>query len=152
MPTLYILIGLPASGKTTYAKTTLKNAYRVCHDDLVDMLMGEYDIKKTATMHAVEWSIVHTILSRGEDVVVDRTNLDPVTRARFINAAQSVDIPVGIIGVVVDVPIETCKERNRMRVKPIPDEAYTRLAAHWMPARMEEGFDRLELISPGKDD
>src|SRR3990172_7960840 len=114
MPTLFVLVGLPGSGKTTFTKNNLKDTVRVCHDDLVAMLTGEWDVTRTQLYHALEWNLVHTCLSRNQNVVVDRTNLDLKTRARFLNAAYNAETsePVHKVAIIFETPLDVCQERN----------------------------------------
>lgn len=80
-----MLKGLPASGKSTYAKELVSQGWkRVNRDDLrsmVDNGKWSYDneklIRNLRDLHIVEY------LSAGKNVVIDDTNLDPKLEKHF---------------------------------------------------------------------
>lgn len=89
MSELIITRGIPASGKTTWAKAWVTEApatrLRVNRDDLRRMLYGvsyglDYKAEQGITRH--QQAIVKDALANGVDVVIDDTNL----RARFVKA------------------------------------------------------------------
>ena len=95
MQTVYILIGLPGSGKTTYAKELIEkdpeNTLRISMDDILQMVSFYRFIRDNAPLYReFEFSIYITALVRGFNVVVDRTNVDRETRKRFILPAVKV--------------------------------------------------------------
>lgn len=77
MPTLHIMKGLPASGKTTFARELVaKGAVRVNRDDLRAMMHnGKWSRRNEPEIINAEKSIVRNCMSAGRDVVVDDTNL-----------------------------------------------------------------------------
>ncbi len=81
---MIILVGPPASSKTTYAKKFSEHRYVVtCQDDLKT---------KTKVISAIKKA-----LAAGQSVVVDRKNEYIIDRAEFIEMANEADIPVRII-------------------------------------------------------
>src|SRR5690349_4678630 len=79
---ILILKGLPASGKSTYAKSVVeKNAgiwKRVNKDDLRAMLDGGYWSKSNEKfVLKVRNAIILEALDNDRNVIVDDTNLDP---------------------------------------------------------------------------
>jgi predicted kinase len=144
MPTLYLMVGLPASGKTTYAKKELSDAIRVCYDDLVEMLTGEWDVKHTGLYHALEQAIIQTALFRGYDVVVDRTNVTRKVRQRFAAIAYNADAEME--AVIVTVSLKTALERNKNRERVVPEEAIKKLHQEWEEPTEDEGFSKFRHI------
>lgn len=84
MGKLIITRGLPASGKTTWAKAWVDRApekrARVNRDDLRMQLFGKYEgltFKQEQILTEVSRAMVKTLLSSGLDVVADDMNLRP---------------------------------------------------------------------------
>lgn len=121
---LVITRGLPASGKTTWARAWVAGVpgrrARVNRDDLRAQLFGGE--RKTRLSHADEESVtaaqqaaVRALLGRGLDVVVDDTNL----RLKFARVWADLAAAAGAGFEVVDdflaVPVDVCVERDRQR-------------------------------------
>lgn len=80
---LLILQGIPASGKTTFAKKIVhanpETWIRVSRDDIRDML-GKYWVpKREEVVTKIEHSSIQNGLCNGYNVIVDATNLNPYT-------------------------------------------------------------------------
>ena len=120
MTELRIMRGLPASGKTTIARTWVASRpadrVRVSRDDLREQLFG------TAVGHghhdeelvtAAERAIVVAALRSGRSVVVDDTNL----RARHARAWADLAVAEGVCFGVddVDTPVDRCVDRDVAR-------------------------------------
>lgn len=96
-PKIEVLVGMIASGKSTYArKRAAEGALVVSHDDLTAMLHGCYryesDLKPTyrAMMADLAW---HGLLA-GRDVVIDRTHLDRDSRSFWVGAAKRWEVAI----------------------------------------------------------
>lgn len=88
MPKVTICRGLPASGKTTWAKK--QNAVRINKDDLRDMLDGgKWSGKREKLVLDTRDSILIKALRSGRDVVVDDTNLHPKHIARISEVVEA---------------------------------------------------------------
>lgn len=118
---LLMLKGLPASGKTTYAKRIVaksreKNTkwIRVNKDDLRAMLHASIWSKENEReVLAIRDHIIKESLYNGHNVVVDDTNFNPVHEEQLRKLAQrySADFEVKFI----EVPIEKCIKRDLER-------------------------------------
>ncbi|WP_432986357.1 AAA family ATPase [Dactylosporangium sp. CA-233914] len=119
MTTLTITRGLPASGKTTWAKQQ-RHLVRVNRDDLRHMLhggpvedpqrRGRAEREVTAAHHAA----VEGLLRAGSDVVCDDTNL----RGRVVREFAELAARCGAHFTVrdfTDVPVEECVRRDALR-------------------------------------
>lgn len=110
--------GLPASGKSTWAKTQLAEHpgqfKRINKDDLRAMLDGgKWSKGNEKFVLAVRDRLILEALSAGYAVIVDDTNLHPrhETRIReLVKGLATVEIQD-----FTDVPLETCLERDRQR-------------------------------------
>lgn len=75
-PDLTILIGLPRSGKSTWANGAYRNMHAtiVAGDDIRRALGVEFDPKKEGQVWFVMETIVKALLMRGQNVILDCTN------------------------------------------------------------------------------
>jgi predicted kinase len=118
--TLLVLKGLPASGKSTFAKSLVDKGWvRVNKDDLRDM-MHNYKFSKDneAQVIQVRNFIVLDALRLGKNVVVDDTNLDPVhekTMREFAGSFPGVKVEVKLF----EVDPEEAVRRDAVRVRPV---------------------------------
>lgn len=114
MATLTITRGLPASGKTTWAKAQ-SHLVRVNRDDLRRMLhggarSGRAEVEVTLAQRAA----VEALLRGGTDVVCDDTNL----RSRVVRELAEVALRAGAAWQVrdfTDVPVDECIRRDALR-------------------------------------
>jgi len=120
MKELCMMIGLPASGKSTQAKARLHDHYKgnaviVNRDQLRLMLHdGKWSKGKENTTMAVRDAIIQDALNRELSVIVDDTNLNPkvqshLSRLAELNGAKMVPFDM------THVPLETCLERDKKR-------------------------------------
>ena len=123
-PVLTLLIGFPGSGKSTWRAAALRFAERptavVSTDDLILEHARVHGLTyaeawRRLPSHKMDsWARaqVRTAVAAGMDVVVDRTNLRAVSRARFLRLA-----PEGWLrrAVVLVTPPETLRARLQAR-------------------------------------
>jgi predicted kinase len=131
-----ILRGLPASGKSTYARKLLdenpgaykrlnKDELRVMLDNNHHTTHNEKFIEKVRDLMLIE------ALSDGKHVIVDDTNLGdrPVERiknvVRKFNADHKQQVQVEIKE--INVSLEECLERDKSRDKKVGDEVILRM-------------------------
>lgn len=120
MSTLIITIGLPGSGKTTWAKAWVAEnparRARVNRDDLRAMLHGGrlgaawQEKQVTLAQHAA----VRALLAQGYEVVVDDTNLVAQHRQQLEAIAASCGAEM-VVKRFDDVPVEICIARDARR-------------------------------------
>lgn len=80
MPKMLILSGIPASGKSTFAKQFVKENdgwVRINKDDIRRMF-GEYWLpKRESLVESAEYSIAEEAAFYGWNIIIDDTNLNP---------------------------------------------------------------------------
>lgn len=126
---LAICVGLPGSGKTTFAREIVHSltpgtAVAISRDDLRLTLYGTktgLDNNQENEITSLEHSMVEKALSRGLKVVVHDCNL----RMNYRKALAEIAERLGVQWAQVDmtyVPLETCLQRNAQREHPVPDD------------------------------
>lgn len=114
IPILTLTRGLPASGKTTWARQ--QPAVRVNRDDLRRMLFRDviHSRAQEEQVTTAQQAQVRALLRSGISVVVDDTNL----RARYVRQWQSLASEAGAsvsFKDMTDVPLSVCIARDSMR-------------------------------------
>ncbi|AVT31476.1 5'-hydroxyl kinase [Plantactinospora sp. BC1] len=138
MTRLIVTRGLPASGKTTFARKLQPGVVRVNRDDLRRMLHGERLFTQWAEgqVTVVQRAQVEALLRAGADVCVDDTNLRSRTvrdwaqlAARFGAAFEVHDF--------TDVPVDECVRRDAERPEQdrVGEEAIRRLHERYLAGR-----------------
>lgn len=121
-PKLLALVGLPASGKTTYAKTLVAKGWvRVNKDDLRAMLHdSKFSKANEAFVLKLRDDVIVRALTSGQNVVVDDTNLDAKHVIQFQNIATTFEADFDYK--FFDVSVKECIKRNALRDKPVPEK------------------------------
>jgi predicted kinase len=157
--TLYVLVGMIASGKSTYAlKRADEGALVTSHDMLTNMLHARYRYEPGLRQcyRDMEEALVVRSFEHGRDAVIDRTHLTRESRERWIVFARQLDHweildrPRTQV-VAVTFPIASPEEHARRRVAADPRgrtaEEWLLVARHHAeqaaaePLDISEGFD-----------
>jgi bifunctional polynucleotide phosphatase/kinase len=129
-----IMVGYPASGKSTIAKTELAPYHRVDGDSL----------KTAAAMVKDAEKHIGT-----QSVVFDSTAGTRAKRAEFVNFAKKHDLPVRVFW--VQTPIEVAMERNKQRQAEggakIPDIVFYVYRKNFEEPTEAEGFTLVKIPS-----
>ena len=121
-PELIILRGLPASGKTTWAKAWVaedrKHRFRVNKDDLRQMVDdGVYTPDTEQRILAARDILVQKLMERGMSVVVDDTNFAAFHVKKLARLAEAAAWKWSVKD--FDTPLHTCVVRDIDRAKPV---------------------------------
>ena len=122
-PKLIMMRGLPASGKTTWARGVVAKSEgmckRVCKDDLRDMLdAGMWSEDNEEHIIRVRDSLVKAFLAEGLDVIVDDTNLHPKHELRLRELAQAHESSFQVRDFTY-VPVKECIRRDSKRDRSV---------------------------------
>ncbi len=117
-PRLIITRGLPASGKTTFARGLQPWVARVNRDDLRRMLHGEPLLTDRAERQVTiaSFTLVDSLLQAGVDVCVDDTNLIPRLVRDWAGLAARHGATFEVHD-LTDVPVDECVRRDATRPK-----------------------------------
>jgi predicted kinase len=134
---LVILIGLQASGKSTFYRTRFAATHAHVSKDT---------FRQARNRDQRQQSLIESALGGGRSVVVDNTNPSAAVRAPLIQLGQA--FGATIVGYYFEPSVRASLERNRRRtgVERVPDVAiYTTMKKLERPA-YTEGFDRLFAV------
>jgi len=127
-----ILMGLQASGKTSFFQTCMQ-AGNYC---LITL-----DALRTRTK---ENDAINQCLQTGQSYVVDNTNPTREDRARYIPIAKEHGYEV--IGCFMQSIVKDCIARNERRVDKVPELAIAGTCNKLQIPSYEEGFDTLYFV------
>jgi bifunctional polynucleotide phosphatase/kinase len=103
---LVLLVGPPASGKSTLARERFPS-----------YIIASKDLQKTKDL-----AVARTALLEGQSVVVDNTNPSVEARAPYLALAKELGIPTRII--VLSTPLAECKRLNEGRERRVSSVVY----------------------------
>ena len=138
MTRLLITRGLPASGKTTFARKLQPRVVRVNRDDLRRMLHGErlYTQWAEGQVTHAQRAMVEALLRAHADVIVDDTNLRNKTVRDWAELAARLGAQFEVHD-FTDVPLEECIRRDVSRPESdrVGEEAIRRMHARYLAGR-----------------
>lgn len=131
---LIILQGLPASGKTTYAKKFVNRSpelnVRVNRDEIRKMLGPYWVPSREDLVTEIEDEMISTFLQMGYNVISDNTNFRG--DERFLNIKvdgvsirnkENIDTDV----LFFDTPLEECIKRDKQREDSVGEKVIKRM-------------------------
>src|SRR3954453_13638214 len=138
MTRLLITRGLPASGKTTFARKLQPRGVRVNRDDLRRMLHGErlYTQRAEGQVTHAQRAAVEALLRAHADVIVDDTNLRNKTVREWAELAARHGATFEVHD-FTDVPLEECIRRDADRDPPdrVGEEAIRRMHKRYLAGK-----------------
>ena len=130
MKKLTMLKGLPASGKSTHAKSILRsesNHGRVNRDDIRKMVFGKWTGANEKIVVEIEKAIAGILSKNGKHVIVDDTNL--TSRHEDMWKQVSKDLGVQFEKKEFDTHWKECLIRDFNRPNPVGPNVITKMAA-----------------------
>ena len=147
---LVLLIGIAASGKSTFAARHFRDT-EILSSDRLRAVITDDPHAQGATDEAFD--LLHRILElrlrRGRLTVVDATNVEAWARAELLGAGRRHRRPA--VAIVLDLPIEEALRRNLERPSPRPPAGALRRQARWLadslPELAREGFSAVHRLT-----
>lgn len=139
-------MGLPGSGKTTYAQQ--QRWPLLSSDEIRRMLMDDardQTVNRQVFLELRRW--LRLRLETGRPVTcIDATSLTAQERRPYLKTAQMYGAEIE--AVVLATPLDVCKQRNRNRERVVPDDVLDRMAGRLKIPTLEEGFSKVTTVSP----
>lgn len=146
---LVVLVGIAASGKSTFAARHFRST-EVLSSDALRAMITDDPAAQGATDDAFD--LLHRLLGmrlrRGRLTVVDATNVEAWAREQLVAEARRHRRPA--VAVALEVPIEIALARNAARSGRRPPPAALRRQARWLadaiPALPTEGYAAVHVL------
>lgn len=137
MAIMAIMIGIQASGKSSFCKSNLQEYTRINLDEL-------------NTRNKERIAIMETIQS-GVDIVIDNTNPTKGDREKYISIARSHGYDV--VGYFMQSKLQDCIDRNEQREgkASVPRKAIACTSNKLEIPDYSEGFDKLYFVRISED-
>jgi len=158
MNILYLTIGAPVSGKTTFAKELLKNAFINPKSNPLHYLSSD-ELRAQLGKDENDQSVIPQVfdhikkkvveyLEIGDSVLIDATNINKKDRKYYIDVAKRNNAKV--IGFVCHATKDELIERNIKRGESggrnVPVWVIEKMLSKYEPPTTDEGFDEIIYV------
>jgi predicted kinase len=146
-PNLYMLVGIPCSGKSYYAEIHFKpKNIKIVSTDEIRIEITEtrkFNLQGNNEIFEIAFSRIKEELINQRDVVFDATNTNKKYRKNIIKLAKLCNSR--IVAVVMKTPLDICIKRNRERSEDskIPEEKMYYFNKANLNLDYSEGFDEI---------
>lgn len=150
MASLVLMMGVPGSGKTTYAKKFIgENDIYVSRDEIRFSLVTEdepYFSKEDEVLKTFISKVDEGIVKAKRYVVADATHLNAGSRAKLLKNLHNK--PDNVYVLYVAVPLEVALERNAQRSGRalVPETSIRNMFQSLSLPKKEEGIDVVLLL------
>ena len=146
---LIMLIGLPGSGKSTWAKK-----YKEENENVIivssDAIREELGLENTKEDNKICFDEVEkrTIkgMKNGFKVIVDATNLNYKKRMEFLKRVCPRGEEILSTAVVIATSYKTCLKRNSERDRVVPEDVIKRMRENFNFPLFQEGFYDIQIV------
>lgn len=146
-PTLILLVGIPGSGKTTYAQTYIKEHLDTIHlssDGIRKELWGDEATQgDNNEVFALMQKRAVEALNNGQNILYDATNITRKDRAYIISQCPKF---AKIESHIIWAPIETCIERDATRKRTVGKEVIDRMLKRFQAPYYDEGIHEIKVL------
>lgn len=148
---LVLMIGLPASGKSTVALLLWQERFRRLSSDSVRLeLYGDDAVQGDDLVYSTVRTRLDQALELKQQIVLNMTNHTAVLRQSWLKQARDKGC-TNVHLVFVDTPLETCLERNRKRRRVVPEtvlrDMHAAMVADGLPQKSE---GKLHILRPAE--
>lgn len=150
MPKFHMMLGLPASGKSTFAG----HIDGVLHSSdaiRAELLGDENSQTNNALVFEEMFRRTKEDLLAGNDVVYDATNLSHKRRRHLLRQLRALDLDeLETICVFAFAPFEDCVERDKTRQRSVGEDVLRRMYHSFDPPSYSEGWTHIVIAESGE--
>ena len=140
MSKLVMLVGLPGSGKSSYAENLALEGYIIHSSDKIREELGDVnDQSKNEEVFVTLHKRIKEDLRNGRNVVYDATNLNRRRRVAFLKELKH--IPCERVCVLIATPYERCVIQNEFRERTVPLDVIWEMYKNFQIPCLHEGWD-----------
>ena len=147
MTKFYMMVGLPASGKSTYAKLLAEeiDGIVVSSDGIRAEWYGDENVQgdPSKIFREIEQRCKNA-LGAGRSVIMDATNMNAKKRVNFLKRMPECKK----VCVVMAVPFDVCVRRDEMRPRSVGPAVMEKMRKNFQMPYYNEGWDHIEVYYP----
>jgi predicted kinase len=152
MKELYILCGLPASGKSYWARENLGGFVEISNDAIVQEHAESKEISYNEAYAEMQYKYIAaecrrrfvSAVEKGESIYVDNTHMTAKSRARY--KAEGYERYCVLFQVSEAELKRRTAKRNEEGGKIIPKEAIDNMKRIYEKPKKEEGFSKITIV------
>lgn len=146
----HMLVGCPASGKSTWAELSKNKAVVVSSDAIRGELYGDESVQKDhQRVFSIAKERIINALNQGKDVIFDATNITYKNRKNIMSEVNKFEDVFKFCDIFAE-PIEVLLERNANRERKVPEEVIERMMRNFEMPVYTEGFDVINIHNENK--
>ena len=150
MNKLYLLVGLPGSGKSIYAEKLKEEGVIVHSSDAIREEFGDVnDQSRNEEVFRILHKRIKDDLRDGKSVCYDATSINRKKRVAFLKELKY--IPCEKICVLIATPYEMCIAQNFKRDRRVPAEVIWRMYKSFNIPCEQEGWDDIVVHYPNEE-
>lgn len=151
---IHMLIGIPGSGKSTYALELSKTLK--CEIVSTDVVRRDNPDWSESAIWPEVYKRCAIALKQNRDVIFDATNITPKVRKRFVDEVSKFGVEVKMAAYYFDTPANVCAKRvdkrnNDKTQYELPVSVVFSYASSIIYPTLEEGFSFIKRIVDGKE-
>lgn len=153
MATLYVMCGIPGSGKSTFIRTHINKQQQVwVSRDVIRYRMVDEEESYFSREDEVWEEFIRQInafLQDGYDVFADATHINQGSRRKLLNEIY-VECKKEVV--YINTPVSLCLERNLDREgrECVPSKVIHRMYHQFEEPSFEEGFSTIYIVKPNE--
>lgn len=145
MNKLVLMVGVPGSGKSTYARKYYKGYQLLSSDEIRKELFNDENCQSNnAYVFSTLYKRARAFLLQGLNVVIDATNVTIRDRKKALN--QFEDLEIKRICCYIKTPIEICYKQDLKRERNVGKEIINSFFLKLEEPTKEEGFDQIKIV------
>lgn len=144
--TLVVLVGVPGSGKTTFAKLLKEGGMvHVSTDEIREEILGSASNQEQGNkIFSIAYERMQEAGKEKKDCVFDATNRTARDRRALIERAQGYfDF---VICYYANTDLQTCLKRNQERERQVPQKVIEKMWRQLQKPTLSEGFDYVGIF------
>lgn len=138
---MYLVMGLPRAGKSTWIKANKDKGIVVSNDGVRESILHSgYSKSTNPAIWMITDGCARIVLSQGKNVIIDGVNGSRFVRKCFTDMARECKAEIEYVWITT--PLEMCLERNDSEHK-LPDETLIKMANGFEDPDSSEDYDKL---------
>lgn len=155
MSKLYIMMGIPGSGKSTWCKNNVPVGASYISRDKIRFGMlepGEAYFSKENQVYAIFIEQINKALANGNDVYADQTSLDARARAKLIHNLNARPDEIHVIWLKTSLAKSIAQNDLRTGLSKVPRKSIEQMYHNLTRPIWSEGIKYLHVITDGEEE